>query len=144
MTVSKIDFYVLSGSGEPARQIFACRLAEKAYRLQNSVHIHVADDASARKIDDLLWTFRDGSFVPHEILNTVAGAPASPVTIGYDGLPTASCDLLINLGDAMPESLRAFPRVAEVVTSDDECKSRSRQRFVAYRDQGHTLDTHNL
>ena len=60
--VSRVDFYILSTSGELARQQFACRLAEKAYKLKHNVHIHVANQESARRLDDLLWTFRDGSF----------------------------------------------------------------------------------
>lgn len=142
--MSRIDFYILSASGELARQQFACRLAEKAYKLDNRVHIHVAAPEAVRKMDDLLWTFRDGSFVPHEILGSSAGAPEAPVTIGCDEVPAGDCDLLINLADAVPGNAGSFPRVAEVVTSDDECKSLSRQRFVDYREQGHTLDTHNL
>jgi DNA polymerase-3 subunit chi len=145
--VAKVDFYILSGSGEQARHQFACRLAEKAYKLENRVHIHVSGQETVRRIDDLLWTFRDGSFVPHEVLAAMTGTPASPespITIGCDELPEFDCDLLINLGDSVPEQAASFPRVAEVVTSDEDCKSISRQRFVDYRNQGHTLDTHNL
>jgi DNA polymerase-3 subunit chi len=142
--VSRVDFYILKASGDLARQQFACRLAEKAYRLDNRVHIHVANRDDVQKMDDLLWTFRDGSFVPHEVFGLSADNPPAPVTIGCEDIPSAKCDLLINLGDAVPATVSSFPRVAEVVTSDDECKARSRQRFVEYRDQGHTLETHNL
>lgn len=142
--MSQVDFYILSAAGEIARQQFACRLAEKAYRLNNRVHIHLASQESVRRLNDLLWTFRDGSFVPHEILESAASEPESPVTIGCLDQPFANCDLLINLVDAVPENASSFPRVAEVVTSDDECKSLSRQRFVDYREQGHTLETHNI
>ena len=142
--MSQVDFYVLKASGETNRQRFACRLAEKAYRLNNKVHIQVADQQSAAQLDELLWTFRDGSFVPHEVLDTPAGKPASPVTIGSNTLPDADCDLLINLTNSVPEASSAFPRVAEIVTSDDESKNRSRQHFVEYRNAGHNLDSHKL
>jgi DNA polymerase III subunit chi len=142
--VSRIDFYILPGSGNIARTQFACRLAEKVWRLEKSVHIRVVDSESAKMLDDLLWTFRDGSFVPHEVLGPDPGDQQSPVTIGYDNLPSISADLLINLGDSTPENTASFPRVAEVVTADEDCRQRSRQRFVDYRDQGHTLDTHKL
>jgi DNA polymerase-3 subunit chi len=142
--VAKVDFYILRGTGELERQQFACRLAEKAYRLDNRVHIHAMNHESAQKLDDLLWTFRDGSFVPHEILGSSPGEPVSPVTIGCNEIPAGNCDLLINLSDTVPDAASSFPRVAEVVSSDEECKAQSRQRFVDYRDQGHTLDTHNL
>ena len=142
--MAKVDFYILRGTGELERQQFACRLAEKAYRLDNRVHIHAVNHESAQKLDDLLWTFRDGSFVPHEILGSSPGEPVSPVTIGCNEIPAGNCDLLINLSDTVPDAASSFPRVAEVVSSDEECKAQSRQRFVDYRDQGHTLDTHNL
>jgi DNA polymerase III subunit chi len=142
--VSKVDFYVIGGSGEQTRQRFACRLAEKAYRLNNTVHIHAADRQSVQQIDDLLWTFRDGSFVPHEILGTPATDTPAPITIGCESAPSRNCDLLINLSEEIPAIAATFPRVAEIVTSDEDARTRSRKRFVDYRDRGDTLDTHKL
>ena len=140
--MSRVDFYVLRASGELARQQFACRLAEKAYKLEHVVHIHAADPESAQRLDDLLWTFRDGSFIPHEVLGSAA--PEAPVTIGYGKALPNERNLLINLANHVPEEAGSFPRVAEIVAADEDSKSRSRQRFVDYREQGHTLDTHNI
>lgn len=141
--MARVDFYVLSQTGEQARRQFACRLAEKAYKLENTVHIIAGDRATAERVDELLWTFRDGSFVPHHVV----GAPGeleSPVTIGFAEDSVEPRDLLINLCDDIPPIAESFPRVAELVTSDQECKQKSRARFVAYRDQGHEIDTHNV
>lgn len=140
--MSRVDFYVLATAGEPARWQFACRLAEKAYKLKNTVHILAPDAAAVERLDDLLWTWHDGSFVPHD---KMPNSSAAPVTLGSmnNDLP-ADIDLLINLSNAVPESISAFPRVAEIVTSDEETRLASRARFVSYRDQGHTLETHKL
>jgi DNA polymerase-3 subunit chi len=142
--VSKVDFYVIRDAGVRARQRFACRLAEKAYRLDNTVHILVTDQQTVRQLDELLWTFRDGSFVPHEVAGQSSAAGEAPITIGTGSAPNPNCDLLINLGEEIPATAASFPRVAEIVTSDEDAKTRSRQRFVDYRDGGHTLDTHML
>ena len=142
--MARIDFYVLSQSGEQARQLFACRLAEKAYKLEHTVHIHAADEATAGRLDELLWTFRDGSFVPHDLLRSGAEAPRAPVTVGWDPACGVSRDLLINLDDVVPACASAFPRIAELVTSDEDSKQKSRRRFVTYRDEGHELETHNV
>ena len=142
--MARVDFYILTGTGEFVRQQFACRLAEKAYKLKNHVHINVANNETLQKIDALLWTFRADSFVPHKVLGSSPGALEPPVTIGCDSLPADKYDLLINLADAVPEGAASFPRIAEVVSSDDACRSLSRQRFIDYRGQGHTLDTHKL
>lgn len=141
--MARIDFYVLSQAGEQARQMFACRLAEKAYRLDNKVHIHAADRAAAQRIDELLWTFRDGSFVPHHVLGSSA-SPDSPITIGCGDAVVDARDLLINLCEDIPAIAASFPRIAELVSSDADVKQQSRKRFAAYRDQGHQIDTHNV
>ena len=140
--MSKVDFYVLSSSGDGARQHFACRLAEKAYRLKNRVHVHLSDADAARRFDDQLWTFRDGSFVPHEL--NPSGSAESPVTIGHGALPDNAADLLINLAAELPTAAGAFPRIAEIVTSDDTSLRLSRQRYGEYRELGHELESHKL
>ena len=142
--MARIDFYVLKQPGEHSRQTFACRLAEKAYRLQNTVHIHAADPAQAKRIDALLWTFREGSFVPHHVLGSVPDERTSAVTIGCNEQVGTHCDLLINLAAEIPSFAESFPRVAELVTSDEDCKQQSRKRFAQYRSNGHTLETHNV
>ena len=140
--MARVDFYVLNAAGEHARWQFACRLTEKAYKLNNTIHILTADAARAERLDELLWTWSDGSFVPHEMAG--AGTDA-PVTLGSDltAVPQ-NIDLLINLSDTIPEDISAFPRVAEIVTSDDETRTASRARFAGYREQGHALETHKL
>lgn len=142
--MARVDFYLLKQAGPQSRQSFACRLAEKAYRLENTVHIHTADRADAKRVDDLLWTFRDGSFVPHDMAAGTTGNRQSPVTIGCDDDDIAPRDLLINLCDQIPAFAETFPRVAELVSSDEPCKRESRKRFAEYRDKGHTLETHNV
>lgn len=140
--MARVDFYVMKASGEQARRHFACKLAEKAYRLDNTVHIVAATREDAVKLDELLWTFRDGSFVPHHVIP--AADLDSPITIGCDADPTDARDLLINLCNDVPAVAESFPRVAELVTSDEDAKQRSRRRYTAYRDQGHEINTHNV
>jgi len=140
--MARIDFYVLSQSGEQARHSFACRLAEKAWRLDNRVHIHAASRSDAERLDELLWTFRDGSFVPHHVIGSAE--LDSPITIGCEADKPPEADLLINLCNEIPDSAEAFPRIAELVTSDDDCRAWSRKRFSEYRDHGHDIETHNV
>ena len=142
--MARVDFYILKQAGSRSRHSFACRLAEKAYRLENTVHIHAVDRADAERVNDLLWTFRDGSFVPHDMATGASGNRQSPITIGSGDDEVAPRDLLINLCDDIPVFAETFPRVAELVSSDEPCKRESRKRFAEYRDKGHTLQTHNV
>jgi len=139
--VTQVDFYILDRASERARNMLACKLAEKAWRLENSIHIQTMTREDAGRLDELLWTFRDGSFVPHEL----AGENnAAPVTIGFGDAPVATRDLLITLCDEIPPFAEAFPRVAEVVDAGESCLAKSRQRYASYRDRGHKLETHRI
>lgn len=140
--MARVDFYVLKQEDPQSRYIFACRLAEKAWRLDNTVHIHTVSREEAARIDELLWTFRDGSFVPHELL--APGSRPAPITIGSGADVVQPRDLLINLSGTIPVFVETFPRVAELVSSDEISKQESRKRFVAYREQGHTLESHDV
>jgi DNA polymerase-3 subunit chi len=140
--MARVDFYILAQAAPQSRLMFACRLAEKAWRLENTVHILTGDDRSAREMDELLWTFRDGSFVPHERVGT--GDAQSPVTIGTPDIACAGKDLLINLADDIPLAIDAFQRIAELVTSDEETRLAGRRRFAEYRELGHELATHKI
>ena len=142
--MARVDFYILAQPDERARQLLACKLAEKAWRLDNSVYIHTRDRADAERLDELLWTFRDGSFVPHGLAGGDDGTESSPIVIGCEPDRVDNRDLLINLGDEIPAFAKGFPRVAELVTSDENCRTLSRKRYSTYRDQGHELNTHKL
>lgn len=138
---ARVDFYVLSAVDDSAAARFACRLAEKAWRLGNSVHLRTESAAAAAALDDLLWTYRQGSFVPHEIARPGQQA-GSPVTIGPGEEPAA--DVLINLASTAPERPEAFGRVAEIVAGSDDGKVRARDRFTAYRERGMEPNTHRI
>lgn len=139
--MAQVDFYVLDRVGEQARNTLACKLAEKAWRMENTIHIHTMNQADAERLDELLWTFRDGSFVPHELQG---GNTNAPITIGYGDDAVEPRDLLITLCDEIPPFAESFPRVAELVTSDEDCRKKSRLRYATYRDQGHKIETHNI
>ncbi|NCF14198.1 MAG: DNA polymerase III subunit chi [Gammaproteobacteria bacterium] len=142
--MARVDFYVLTQVDERARQMLACKLAEKAWRLDNTVYIHASSREDAERLDQLLWTFRDGSFVPHGLAGRNDGTESSPIMIGADDDGVGPRDLLINLCDEIPSFAEGFPRVAELVTSDESCRLASRKRYATYRDQGHELNTHKL
>jgi len=139
--MTKVDFYILEDPA--AHQQFACRLAEKAWQQGHRVYIHTRDAAQSRQMDDLLWTFRDGSFLPHS-LDDAADAEQVSVHIGHEGEPSQHDDVLINLDNEVPLFFSRFQRVAEVVAGDEQEKQAGRERFRFYRDRGYPLDSHTI
>jgi DNA polymerase III subunit chi len=137
-----IDFYVLSDAAPDAHLRQACRLAAQAADQGQRVFVRVDDD-NARRMDDLLWTFGDGAFLPHEIATPQSPShPKISILIGQQ-VPASHRDLVINLASAAPE-LAGLQRVAEIVPVEAELKRQARERFKFYREQGLQPASHNL
>lgn len=138
---TRVTFYVLDAADPAARLPFACRLAEKAWKLGHRIHAHVDGSAEAARLDDLLWTFRQGSFVPHELV-AAGSTPAAPVTIGTDAAHAPPADLLINLCSDVPAGFDRYGRVAEIIDGSDASREAGRQRHRRYQAAGFTPETH--
>ncbi len=145
----RVDFYILEDASPSARLKLACKLAEKAYLASQSVLVWHTDPAELRAFDDLLWTFNDGSFVPHEALGSDAApaspaAAAAPVLLSTSVAPAANVDIIINLAPDLPPHLPRTRRVAEIIDGDDTRRRAGRARFKAYRELGVQPASHNI
>ena len=141
--MTRINFYISPNQAADASLQLACRIAEKAYDKQNKVYIHANSAEQAKRLDDLLWVFRQGSFIPH-CQSQDENQQAAPVVIGHDGLPEMQPDVLINLADEVPNFFTRFERVAEIVSGDEPNREIARARFKFYRERGYPLETHEL
>ena len=63
MNSTEISFYLIENPVTQGKLTLSCRLAGKAYRLGHSVYIHVPDNEMSVKLDNLLWTLDQSSFV---------------------------------------------------------------------------------
>lgn len=139
----RIDFYLLQGEDPMQRLQFVCRLTEKVFDLGHRVAIRVDEPRQAQFLDNLLWSFRPGSFIPHRI-HPQQPDNEEPVVL-TTGLPPAGFDdVLINLGSQVPEGFERFRRVAEVLDQSDRSRQPGRVRYAHYRDAGYPLETHQL
>ena len=145
--MGKVDFYILSADGadEPLR--VACRLADKAWRQGNRVRVQVTNADALRRLDNLMWTFKQESFLPHELDDeNPDGQDLDPVPVvlgtntGFAPLP----DVLINLTETLPDKADEISRIAEIVCSDSDSKRAGRERYKRYRERGFELDSHEV
>lgn len=131
--MTKVDFY--TGSDDKLRT--ACQLSQKAMQNGRRVLLHVPDEATADKLDKLLWHFPATAFLPH-CRSHEAEAAAMPVVIGLDETFHHS-DLLISLHDVCPPFFSRFERVIEIVSLDAEDAKLGRERYGYYRDRGYEM-----
>ena len=143
--MTQIDFYILSGQSPNERLRFACRLTDKALQQRHRIFLNADSAEMADQLDEALWTFRAGSFIPHRRLPSAPTAITEPVVIGHDQEPPEeSWDVMINLATQVPDFFSRYQRVAEVVDSDEQRRTQGRERFRYYRERGYELRTHRL
>jgi DNA polymerase-3 subunit chi len=145
----RVDFYVSEDAGEATRLRLACRVVEKAYHAKNRIVVFCDDPALLTRIDELLWTFSDGGFVPHDVIAREGAPCEAPVALTSGQLPAAefmdpTSSLLINLGSTVPGCFERFGRIAEFLDARPEVRSAGRERFKVYRGRSLELQTHNV
>ena len=113
-----------------------------AMERKQRVFITTPSETSSEQLDELMWQYPEGRFVPHARIEDPDAAKA-PVNIGtLSGLNPA--DVVINLSlEAIPQPER-FSRVLEIVPYADEEKEASRVKFRIYRNLGLDPQTHEI
>ncbi|MDD3354262.1 DNA polymerase III subunit chi [Zoogloea sp.] len=136
---TEIRFY----HNAPDRLRVACVLAAKASGSGRKVSVLAPEGGMARQFDQMLWGFQPLAFVPH----VPAGSPLAPETGVVIGSSVASLphdDVLINLGDALPEEIDRFGLVIEIVGPSDPERLAARGRYRQYKERGYPLNAHDL
>jgi len=140
--MTQVDFYIIGDQSGQTRQRLVCTLAGKAVARGQRVFIQAADETQAGQLDDLLWTFRDISFLPHARCGD--GQGDAPVLIGTSDTPDGNDDVMINLAHPAPNTFSRFQRVLEIVDPDPTLREQARERYRFYQDRGYPLQRHEL
>ncbi len=139
----RADFYLIAKPrflAEPLRLV--CELARKAYDANLSTLILARDAEQAEALDDLLWSFDDEAYIPHQIAGTDDEDELTPVLIAQPDFDAPSRPLVINLRD--DAYLGACDRVLEVVPADPSARDPLRERWKQYKARGLELNKYDM
>lgn len=143
--MEQVDFYIL-GSADPMDKLrFACRVSQKAYNQGLTVHLQTETSQQSTRLDALLWTFSQCSFVPHAMAGgTAVDWDNFPVQIGNALDDNPEADVLISLVERVPETRSRCQRIVDLVAASPPEKAAGRKRFRYYLEQGIKPDTHHI
>jgi DNA polymerase-3 subunit chi len=129
----------------PEKLAYACRLLRKASGTGAKVVV-TGDPALLRELDLALWTFSPLEFLPHCYAPSAPPAvlARTPVVLADAASGTPHHEVLVNLGDRVPEGFERFERLIEVVTTDDGDRHAARGRWKHYADRGYAIVRHDL
>lgn len=139
--MTQVNFYLL---GENAQYYLClCKLTEKIYKMAMKIAIFSTSQTELQMLDELLWQYRDDSFLPHEIYNPDEETVA-PIVLGSDGQAFTQKNVLINLTESVPLFYHEFERIIEVVRNDTHLKQQSRNKYKYYQSQAVQIVTYTL
>lgn len=142
MLLPEVVFYVLASSSQPERQDFACKLVEKINRGGQFCYLLTEDNQQADELDKLLWTFRAGSFVPHQIFRGSVPEFPNTILIGDQQIPPAWQRVIVNLSTHFPPTTSPTERIVEILDNSEESRQAGRQRYRHYLDTSLEIVTH--
>lgn len=137
----QVDFYLL-GESSPGAAKLACRLALMALERNQKIFIITTNESSGKELDELMWQYPEGRFVPHA-RSADRHWELAPVRIGT--LSSLNpVDVVINLCPEVVPEPRRFGRLLEIVPCADDEKEASRVKYRIYRDLGLKPQTHEI
>ena len=139
----EIDFYLLGVASKGADRV-VCQLALMAWERNQKIFIITSTESSAKQLDELLWQYPEGRFLPHTMTGLVRtdlpkdiDAGKAPINIGTLSSLNQT-DVVINLcPEAVPQPQR-FSRVLEIVPFATDEREASRMKYKSYRNLGLT------
>jgi DNA polymerase III subunit chi len=129
----------------PDKLAYACRLLRKATAAGSRVVV-TGESQDLRTLDTELWTFSALEFIPH--CHAASAEPqvlsASPVVLADTARGTPHQQVLVNLGQAVPDGFERFERLIEVVSQDEGDRQQARARWKHYADRGYAIQRHDI
>ena len=142
--MAEVSFYILQSESLQDRYLFACKLIEKAYRSGSVCYVLTDSIEQSRHLDDLLWTFRPGSFIPHQIYTGELPAIEKVILIGSLNAPENWQKTLFNLSSHYPEIGPQTERILEILDNSEITKELGRNRYRQYQQSGINIITHKI
>lgn len=145
--MTRVDFYILAHSEAEQRLLFACRLVEKAFKNGHKTLLICNNAEQAKQLDELLWSYKESSFIPHQLLDSNDAQSDCPVEISLQTLADPyreHHDILINLSDSLLNGFSRFERCMEIVVQQQETLAATRKNYKFYKERGYPLHQHDM
>jgi DNA polymerase-3 subunit chi len=121
-------------------EIRACEIAEENYARGKRLQIIALDREQAERLDDLLWTFKPDTFIPHGLWAGSPDEPAQPVVITPRKEAVGGMDSLLMMGYGEVDLVSQFSQAFHLVVVDNQERlDGSRGYWTLLKDAGFSL-----
>jgi DNA polymerase III subunit chi len=115
------------------------RLLERALAAGNRILLKAPSPAEVERLNKLLWTYSEGSFLPHGSAEDGAAADQPIYLTAGDEIPNDAA-LGCQCGGAEIDGIERFKRILDLFEGGDEAAlAAARERWRRYKAAGHAL-----
>ncbi|AGF49879.1 DNA polymerase III subunit chi [Candidatus Kinetoplastibacterium blastocrithidii TCC012E] len=120
-----------------------CQIINGYYLNKRRVVVYSNEYDILCKLNIMLWTFKDVSFIPHSFYQKKNNCEEEYIIISDYLSQTSHIKnnemLLVNMSNILPLCYNDFDCVVEIVTEDEQERSEARSRWRTYKNDGHIL-----
>ena len=143
--MSRVDFYILPDDQLSNLQKYACELAESHWKSGKRVLIQTDSSDDSQQLNELLWSFRKESFIPHGIASLEPVDEQQPVLISHHRVIDSNFQQVINLSSRPSDITNSDNlNIEELLNQNEQRKKTGRLHYKTYRELGYTLEHHTL
>ena len=141
----KAIFYILNAEDDTENAV--CKIIKKHYELKHAVLVSSKDKILIERINKLLWTFEQLSFIPHStdkkydsFTNIIL------VETGYknDSILKKDYNVFINLDDEVKTDYHDHEFIVELVNAKEDKKKIAREKYLYYKNNKLNVKHENL
>jgi len=143
--MTHVDFYILPDDQLTTAQHYACKLAERNWQSGKRVLIQTDTAEESHQLDDLLWSIKDNSFIPHGVATLELTDQQQPILISHQKINDENFQSILNLSSRPSDiCIENEIKIDEILNQDEQRKLSGRQNYKVYRELGYTLEHHML
>jgi len=132
----QIAFYHLERA--PVTEVLP-KLLEKALAAGLRTLVHVRDDKMMEEIDQSLWTYDPGSFLPHGT-QSQGHVAEQPILVSFDGRNENASTCAAVLDGQVPADMNAFERCLYIFDGQDtSAVEKARAHWKEFKAHGHDV-----
>lgn len=121
-----------------------CDVVDNEFSQGNKVVINVSDETEGKTLDNMLWSWIQSSFIPHNFTDSLINTNKDPVIIATDISENISFDTLILVHPAELDVCNNYKRVIDFAEKYNPTKLETdRKRYKLYRDKKIAVKTLN-
>ena len=137
--MKKVDFFIPKFGDPKTEEILACQIFEIAFKKLFNISIVFDNEFDLNHYNELLWTFKNTSFVPHSI-----GTDHS-IHSDFGKIETDQVkQIMINKSKKIPQRKDDMLLIIESAGTNDEARHLAREKFKLYKDENFSISTHDF